>query len=117
MMDLLLAFLQQQNLTDGTFHGSYSVAGAGVLQINGMYYPLLNPNIIDQWGNLVYMHSVGIYLAAHDKDENGIYTFRITNNYTNDMGNQYYQYTGTCPQDVNNPIILSGGVAPFPTIQ
>jgi len=115
MMNLLLAFLQQQNSNDGTFHGSYHVSGGGTWITNEMYYPMLNPDIVDQWGNLVYSRGAGIYLAAHEKNGD-IYTFKISTNYQGE-GTGYYQWTGTCPQDVNNPIILSNGVTPFPTIQ
>ena len=114
-MNSLLAFLQQQNSTDGTFHVSYHVFGAGTWITNEMYYPVLTPDIVDQWGNLVYYRGAGIYLAAHEKNGNQ-YTFKISTNYRG-AGTDYYQWTGTCPQDVNDPIILSGGSAPFPTIQ
>jgi len=115
MTALLLAFLQQQNSTDGTFNYSYTVSGSGCGdEADGTY-----THGGEYGGQWYYTRLSGgngaaryIWITYSD----GVYTFTIASQ-LGGGGALYYQWTGTCPQDINNPTCLDPEVAPFPTIQ
>ncbi len=119
MLNLLLAVLQPPPVASGSaaFHNLYHVSASGSVWVNGTYYPLIDPDIFDEWGNPVYYNynGDGFFLFAYAKNGNE-YSFKISSNYP-DSGVNYFAWTGTAPHEVNSPNILSGGSAPFPTIQ
>ena len=118
MMDLLSVFLQTSVTASGNavFYISYSVSGAGTGAANGTYYAMMSPDVKDQWGNPVYMNANGNAYLFASEHTGGDYTFKISST-RQTGGTDYYSWTGTAPQNVSNQTVLSGGSAPFPTIQ
>lgn len=118
MMNLLSALLPHSagNAGGGTFNIAYNVDGAGTAAVNGTYYAMMSPDVVDQWGNPVYLKTgAAFYLFASAKNGD-TYTFKISDSYSGGA-TDYYSWSGTEPQAISNQTVLSGGSAPFPTIQ
>ena len=118
MMQLLAQLLGQQNSggAAGTFNISYSVSGAGTAAANGTYYAMMSPDVKDQWGKPVYMNANGSAYLFASEHTGSDYTFKISST-RQTGGTDYYSWSGAAPQNISSQTVLSGGSAPFPTIQ